>query len=132
MKITRNYPTETHRIWIDKRNALVFWYFKGALKGTADCIILELTDSSLTQSLLLSSTSFIAETNTLILTQPLTIYFLLKDSKSLLSKKLFIYNHLTLATLVGSANARPNFSDNVPSLSKSSLNVAFLKLLNLK
>ena len=131
MKITRNYPTETHRIWIDKRNALVFC-FKGALKGTADCIILELTDSSLTQSLLLSSTSFIAETNTLILTQPLTIYFLLKDSKSLLSKKLFIYNHLTLATLVGSANARPNFSDNLPSLSKSSLNVAFLKLLNLK
>ena len=132
MKITRNYPTETHRIWIDKRNALVFWCFKGALKGTADCIILELTDSSLTQSLLLSSTSFIAETNTLILTQPLTIYFLLKDSKSLLSKKLFIYNHLTLATLVGSANAPPNFSDNMPSLSKSPLNVAFLKVLNLK
>ena len=49
-----------------------------------DCKLLELTKSSLSQTLLYGNTLFDKEKNTLILTQQLNIFYPLKDSKSLL------------------------------------------------
>ena len=56
-----------------------------------DCKILESTDSCLTQTFSYCCTSCYKETKTLVLTQLLTIFYPLKDSRNFFSEKIFVF-----------------------------------------